>query len=158
MAEEQPGNGGQGEQGGADGGRPEAPVSWDAWLRQQPETVRTLADAHVSGLKNALAGEREQRKTLAKELKDALAKAEKGSELETALTAMASRAETAERRAVFFEMAAAIGFTDASGDTVTYTWTSQAFVTGYNLSAQATGKITSGPKVRLSGLPGRAVS
>jgi YD repeat-containing protein len=56
------------------------------------------------------------------------------------------------------KVTAAIGFTDASGDTVTYTWTSQAFVTGYNLSAQATGKITSGPKVRFSGLPGRVVS
>lgn len=56
------------------------------------------------------------------------------------------------------KVTAVIGFTDASGDTVTYTWTTQAFVTGYNLSAQATGKITSGPKVRLSGIPTRAVS
>jgi hypothetical protein len=65
MAEEQPGN----------GGTPETPMSWDAWLQQQPETVRALADAHVSGLKGALAGERDQRKALAKELRDALAKA-----------------------------------------------------------------------------------
>lgn len=45
MAEEQPGNGGQNEQGSEDGGTPEAPVSFDAWLQQQPETVRALADA-----------------------------------------------------------------------------------------------------------------
>lgn len=109
MAEEQPGNGGQNEQGGEEGGMLETPVSWDAWLQQQPETVRTLADAHVSGLKGALVGEREQRKALAKELKDALTKAEKGSELERALSEMSGRAETAERRAVFFEMAAQPG-------------------------------------------------
>lgn len=53
---------------------------------------------------------------------------------------------------------AAIAFRDASGDTVTYTWTNNAFVTGYNISGQATGKITSGPKVRLSGNPVRTVS
>lgn len=106
MAEEQPENG---EHGGEDGGTPETPVNFDAWLQQQPETVRALADAHVSGLKSALAGEREQRKTLAKELKDAVAKAEKGSALEQALTEMSGRAEAAERRAVFFEMAAQPG-------------------------------------------------
>jgi len=105
MAEEQPGNGEQGKQGGEDGGTPEAPVSFDAWLQQQPETVRALADAHVSGLKSALAGEREQRKTLARELKETLAKAEKGSALEQALTEMAGRADAAEKRAVFFETA-----------------------------------------------------
>lgn len=53
---------------------------------------------------------------------------------------------------------AAIAFKDASGDTMTYTWTTTAFVTGYNISAAATGKITSGPKVRLSGIPNRAVT
>lgn len=53
---------------------------------------------------------------------------------------------------------AAIAFKDASGDTITYTWTSKAFVTGYTISAQATGKITSSPKLRLSGAPTRTVS
>mgnify|MGYP001194455370 CR=1 FL=1 len=53
---------------------------------------------------------------------------------------------------------AAITYTDAAGDTVTYTWTLQAFVTGYNISGQATGKVDSGPKVRLSGNPTRTTS
>ncbi len=53
---------------------------------------------------------------------------------------------------------AAIAFKDASGDTITYTWTTNAFVTGYNISGQATGKIDAGPKVRLSGIPNRAAS
>ena len=53
---------------------------------------------------------------------------------------------------------AIIVYTDASGDTVTYTWTNNAFVTGYNIGGSASGKVTSGPKLRLSGNPGRAVS
>jgi len=53
---------------------------------------------------------------------------------------------------------AAIAFKDASGDTITYTWTNEAFVTGYNISAAATSKITSGPKFRLSGAPSRVAS
>lgn len=53
---------------------------------------------------------------------------------------------------------AVMTFKDASGDTITYTWTSQAFLTGYNISGAATGKIESGPKFRLSGVPTRGVS
>lgn len=56
------------------------------------------------------------------------------------------------------KVTAAIAFVDASGDTVTYTWTAQAFVTDYTLSAQATGKISSSPKLRLSGVPSRMIS
>jgi hypothetical protein len=43
-----------------------------------------------------------------------------------------------------------------SGGTVTYTWTTNGFVTGYNIGAQATGKLTSAPKLRLSGIPTRS--
>lgn len=53
---------------------------------------------------------------------------------------------------------AVIAVKDASGDTITYTWTTNAFFTGYNIAGAATGKITSGPKLRLSGNPGRAAS
>lgn len=56
------------------------------------------------------------------------------------------------------KVTAAIAFKDASGDTITYTWTSEAFVTGYGISAAATGKIGSSPTVRLSGIPNRAAS
>lgn len=56
------------------------------------------------------------------------------------------------------KVTAAIAFKDASGDTITYTWTSEAFVTGYGISAAATGKIGSSPTVRLSGVPTRAAS
>ena len=53
---------------------------------------------------------------------------------------------------------AIIAFEDASGDTATYTWTNSAFATGYNIGGAASGKVTSGPKLRLSGNPSRAVS
>lgn len=53
---------------------------------------------------------------------------------------------------------AAIAFKDASGDTITYTWTTNAFVTGYSISGAATGKVTGSPTVRLSGIPNRGVS
>ena len=56
------------------------------------------------------------------------------------------------------KVTAAMAFKDASGDTVTYTWTNEAFVTGYDISGAATGKIGSSPKVRLSGIPTRATS
>lgn len=47
---------------------------------------------------------------------------------------------------------------DASGDTLTYTWTSKSFVTGYNIAGSATGKVTSAPTLRLSGVPTRTTS
>jgi len=56
------------------------------------------------------------------------------------------------------KVTAAIAFRDASGDTVTYTWTSEAFVTGYGISAAATGKVASSPTLRLSGIPTRVAS
>jgi hypothetical protein len=41
--------------------------------------------------------------------------------------------------------------------TVTYTWTSQGFVTNYNPQSDATGKITHSAQLRLSGSPVRTV-
>ena len=53
---------------------------------------------------------------------------------------------------------AVIAFKDASGDTLTYTWTTTAFVTGYTITAAATGKISASGTLRLSGVPVRAAS
>lgn len=53
---------------------------------------------------------------------------------------------------------AAIAFKDASGDTITYTWTSNAFITGYSIAGAATGKVDGSAKFRLSGIPSRAAS
>jgi hypothetical protein len=45
-----------------------------------------------------------------------------------------------------------------TGDTgtATYTWTSKAFITGYPISAPASGKITGTPTLRLGGAPVRS--
>ena len=51
-----------------------------------------------------------------------------------------------------------IKFTDSTGANVTYTWTAKAFITGYSISAQATGKIEHTPTLRLSGTPTRVVA
>jgi len=51
-----------------------------------------------------------------------------------------------------------IAINGGSGATATYTWTSNGFVTSYNPSADATGKITHSAQLRLSGIPSRAVA
>lgn len=40
--------------------------------------------------------------------------------------------------------------------TVTYTWTTQAYITNYNIAATAKGAHTTAPKLTLSGNPSRA--
>lgn len=50
-----------------------------------------------------------------------------------------------------------IAYTDGAS-TVTYTWTSAGFLTGYNITGGATDKISTSPALRLSGKPTRAVS
>lgn len=95
--------------GGTEGETPTTPASFEEWLKGQAPEIQALAEGHTTGLKSALSSEREQRKTLAKELRDAIAKVEKGSELERSLTEITGRAEAAERRAAFFETAAQPG-------------------------------------------------
>lgn len=79
------------------------PANWDEWLQGQPEEIKTLAQTYSADLKSALSSEREQRKALAKELRDATAKAEQGSALQQTLTEINGRLENAERRAAFYE-------------------------------------------------------
>jgi len=101
----------------ATGETPEAASveSFDGWIAEQPDNVKTLVAQHTTGLKSALEAERTERKNQAKQLRDALAKAEKGSETEKALQEITGRAEQAERRAAFFEEAvrADVGCTNA---------------------------------------------
>lgn len=84
-------------------GQTEAPLTWEAWVEAQDDSVKGLIDGHVKGLKSALDNERTQRGDLAKQLRDVTAKAEKGSELESALTEVSAQLEAAERRAAFYE-------------------------------------------------------
>lgn len=52
----------------------------------------------------------------------------------------------------------AVAFTDEGGTTVTYTWTNEGFVTGYNISASATGKIEHDSTLRCNGAPSRVAA
>lgn len=79
--------------------------SFDAWIAQQPDPVKAAYTAHTSGLKSALDAERNERKTFAKQLRDATAAAEKGSAAEKALQEMTANVEQLQRRALFAEEA-----------------------------------------------------
>lgn len=53
---------------------------------------------------------------------------------------------------------AAIAYTDSGGTTVTYTWTSKAFVTNYSIGGGATAVLGGSAALRLVGAPSRATS
>jgi len=89
--------------GESDGGTPKPELTFDAWYGGADEQVKALVEGHVSGLKTALATERQGRSELSKQIKDLAAKAEKGSELEKQLTEASAKLEAAERRAAFAE-------------------------------------------------------
>ena len=80
-------------------------VTFEGWLEQQDEQIRSLYEAHTAKLTNAVRATRQERDDLAKQLKDLLPKAEKGSELEKSLADALGRIEQAERRAAFAEEA-----------------------------------------------------
>lgn len=88
---------------------PATPASFDEWVAKQPDTVKQLVDGHTTGLRTALNSERDQRKDLAKQLRDATAAAEKGSVTAKTLEEISGRLDAAEKRAVFFETAATPG-------------------------------------------------
>lgn len=77
-------------------------LDFEEWLKEQDESVRSAFEEHVKGLKSALETEREQRKAFAKQLREAMSKAEKGSEAREALEKALQKAEAAERRANFY--------------------------------------------------------
>ena len=83
------------------------PITFDSWFGSQDETVKGLIDAHVTGLKGALEGERNERKTLAKQIAELKGKAEKGSELEQQLTNLNAQLESQSTKAAFYESAPA---------------------------------------------------
>ncbi len=84
-------------------------LTFDAWLGSQPEDVRGLIDSHVSGLKNALGDERNQRKDLARKLKETSASMEAGSAARASLETMTAKLDEATQRADFFAAAAVAG-------------------------------------------------
>lgn len=77
--------------------------TWETWIADQTDDVQGLYNSHVEGLKNTVKATREERDTMASDLRDAAAKLDKGSEAETKLTEMAGKFDAMERRAVFAE-------------------------------------------------------
>ena len=90
-----------------DVGETQAPESWDAYLAAQAEPVKALFEGHVSGLKSALADERDQRKSFEKELRDVAKQLEDGSEAKKQVEQLSKQYDEAERRITFYETAPA---------------------------------------------------
>lgn len=95
------------------GGTPE-PVDFEKWLAEQTEEVRKAYEAHTTGLKSALASERDARKRLEKERQDAEAQraaaeakqlAEQGQYKELAEKTQAKAAELEKQLAAAAPMA-----------------------------------------------------
>jgi len=105
--QKQDGGGSAGDGKNTEGGDP--PRAFEAWVKDQPENVRTMLDGHTKGLKSALDGERDARKKLEKDLRDLAGKAEKDSDAQKKLTEMADQMGEADRRADFYEAAHAAG-------------------------------------------------
>lgn len=72
--------------------------SFDSFLANQPDDVKALYEANVSGLKSALESERDSRKKLTEQVKSLLPQVEKGSELERKLAETAKLLSEAEQR------------------------------------------------------------
>lgn len=100
--------GGTGNENGG-GTAEQQPLSFDSWINEQPDPVKSLLDGHTRGLKSALDSERDARKGLEKQLKELAAKAEKGSDLEKQLTELVNQQNAAEVRASFYEEAHSAG-------------------------------------------------
>lgn len=77
--------------------------TWDQYIAKQPTDVQERYEAHIVGLRNTVKSTRDERDQMAKQLREAAGKAEKGSEAEKSLTELAGRLEAAERRAAFLE-------------------------------------------------------
>jgi hypothetical protein len=80
-------------------------ATWEEFLQGQGDDVKKLFDGHVQGLKSALDTERTQRKDLTKQLREATAQLEKGSEARQSLEALTGQLEAAQARAEFYEEA-----------------------------------------------------
>jgi len=90
----------------------DAPPTFDSWLEGQDDSVRGLISEHTHGLKSALESERDQRKAFEKQLRDAAAKVEAGSEARQRLDELSVQLDAQGRQADFYETAHAAGVTN----------------------------------------------
>lgn len=97
----------QGQQSANNQSQQQQPLTFDSWFESQPEEIKGLIDSSVAGLKSALDSERNERKSLAKQLSELKGKAEKGSELEQQLNTLSAQLESQAAKAAFYESAPA---------------------------------------------------
>lgn len=94
------------------GQQQDTPQSFDEWLKGQPEAITKLYEGHTDGLRSALQKERDNNKTLTKQLKDLGGKLEEGSEARKALDGITEKLEAEQGRADFYEEAVKQGVVD----------------------------------------------
>jgi|GEM_PF-6015885 len=103
---------GAGGGGAGDGSNEHASLQFETWVAGQPDEVKAMLESHTGGLKSALQSERERAKGLEKGLREAASKAEKGSENEKQLVALADQVQEASRKNAFYENAVSAGATN----------------------------------------------
>lgn len=86
-----------------DGEATGSPTTWESWLDNQGEDVKKMYLDHTQGLLNTVKTTRDERDTVKGQLKEALKKADKGSESEKALTDALDRLDKASKKADFLE-------------------------------------------------------
>lgn len=94
--------------GGTPGQQQQAP-DFDTWLAGQGEETKQLLDGHVSGLKTALVSERDARKALEAQVREAAKKLEQGSEARTQLDQLATQLAGSTAQATFYDAAHGAG-------------------------------------------------
>lgn len=105
-ANDPPGNGEEDQEDQDDG------VTYDEWLKSQPDEIQEMLNTHTSGLKTALTKERDARGELETKVRDLAGKAEKGSKAEQELTDLADDLATQNRKTAFYEDAFGEGVTN----------------------------------------------
>ena len=96
----------------AQGETPKPELNFDEWMATQPEPVQSLLDKHTGGLRTALQTERDNAKTLARQVKELSGKLDANSDAGKQLAELSGKLETEQRRADFVQEAAAAGCRD----------------------------------------------
>lgn len=81
-------------------------LTFDGWVKSQPADVQKLLESHTSGLKNALTNERDQRKALAKQLKDLSGQLQEGDKARQSLEQITSQLNEQSQKVAFYEVVA----------------------------------------------------
>jgi len=99
--------GGEGEKpaDGQQGDQDSGVLEWDTFHKALPEEAQKLIETHTSGLNTALKTERDSRKDLEKDLKDAAGKLEKDSDAQKEVLKLADKVAAETEKSDFYEEA-----------------------------------------------------